>query len=379
MAEQKLTAEDVARLLRDPSGDVRADTARKLALQYDTPNLSPSERQLAEDIFRLMLRDAEVRVREFLALNLKGNPLVPHDVAMTLTEDVDRVALPMIEFSQVLTPEDLTEIVHGHDTQRQKAIARRDGLVASVTDALVEEGGAEVAATLAANQTATITEGAMLRMVERFGNDPAVQAPLVHRAHLPVTVSERLVHRVSEALKDHILKNHELPPSVAADLVMQSRERAVITLSTESTEDDVERLVSQMNEHGRLTPSIVIRAICMGDLKFFEYALAVKTGLPVINTRQLIHDSGKLGLKGIFEKASLPESLYPAARAALAVAREMDYDGGANDLERYQRRMIERVLTQYGDLGVDLDGNDLEYLLSKMNQLSALPEAASVA
>jgi hypothetical protein len=41
----------------------------------------------------------------------------------------------------------------------------------------------------------------------------------------------------------------------------------------------------------------------------------------------------------------------------------MEYDGGENDLERYSRRIIKRVLTQYGDLGVDL-----EYLLKKNGQ-----------
>lgn len=371
MAEQKLTAEDVARLLRDPSGDVRADTARKLAMQYDTPSLSTSERQLAEDIFRLMLRDAEVRVRESLALNLKDNPRVPHDVARTLASDVDRVALPVIEFSQVLTADDLKEIIHAHDPGRQKAVARRDNLSEDIASELVSEGNAEVAATLAANESAHISEGAMLELVERFGDDPSVQAPLVHRAYLPITVSERLVHRVSEVLQDHILQNHELPADIAADLVVQSRERAVITLSSESAEDEVERLVRQMQDHGRLTPSIIVRSLCMGDLKFFEYAMSIKSGVPVINARILIHDSGSLGLSGIFEKASLPPGLLPAIRAAIDVIRETDYDCGANDLERYQRRLLERVLTQYGDLGVDLDRHDLEYLLSRMNTLSA--------
>jgi uncharacterized protein (DUF2336 family) len=375
MVEQKLTAEDVARLLRDPSGAVRADTARKLAMQYETPDLSESERGLAEDIFRLMLRDAEVRVRESLAMNLKGNPQVPHDVALVLVQDVDSVALPVIESSQVLTAEDLMEIVRGHDQDRQKAVARRDGLQDEVASSLIQEGSAEVAATLAANAGAQMTEKTILSMVDRFGDDPRVQDPLVHRAQLPVTVSERLVHRVSEALKDHLLKNHELPADVAADLVMQSRERAVITLSSESDEDEVERLVRQMDQHDRLTPSIILRSACMGDMKFFEYALAVRADVPVINTRQLIHDSGPLGLKGIVEKASLPAALYPALRAAVEVAHETDYDCGDNDMERYQRRMLERILTQYGDLGVDFEGNDLEYLLAKMNQMPALDMA----
>lgn len=375
MAESKLTAQDVQRLLQEPSGEVRADTAVKLAGQFEAADLTESERALAEEIFRIMVRDAEVRVREALATNLKENPLVPHDVASALARDVDSVALPILEFSAVLTPTDLIEIVRGRDPEKQKAVARRATVQSEVADALVEEGDADVAAALAANRGADISEGSMLKMVERFGDDERVQDPLVHRASLPVTVSERLVHRVSEQLKDHLLRNHELPADMAADLVMQSRERATITLSTESSEDEVERLVRQMEEHGRLTDSIIVRAACMGDLKFFEYAMSVRTGLPIVNVRQLIHDSGPLGLKGIAEKAGLPHSLYPAVRAAIDVMGETDYDGEENDRERYQRKMLERVLTQYGDLGVEFESHDLEYLLAKMNQLPATHHA----
>lgn len=369
MAERKLTAEDVQRLLEEPSGDVRAETAGKLAAQFEDTTLTEAERKLAEDIFRLMVRDAEVRVREALARNLKENALVPHDIAVALARDVDSVALPMLESSEVLTAADLVDIVRGRDPERQKAVARRKSVQAEVADALIEEGDAEVAATLAGNEGADLTERSLLRMVDRFGDEPSVQHPLVHRHRLPVTVSERLVHRVSEVLKEHILRNHELPPDMAADLVLQSRERATIGLSTESTEDEVEGLVLQMERHGRLTPSIIVRAICMGDLKFFEYAMAVKTGVPVVNTRELIHDSGQLGLKGIFQKAALPMTLFPAVRAAVDVVDETDYDGLDNDRERYQRRVLERVLTQYGDLGVDFESGDLEYLLAKMDKL----------
>ena len=43
---------------------------------------------------------------------------------------------------------------------------------------------------------------------------------------------------------------------------------------------------------------------------------------------------------------------------------------GEYDRERYSRRMIERILTQYGDLGVEFESDDLEYLLAKMAQLA---------
>ena len=55
------------------------------------------------------------------------------------------------------------------------------------------------------------------------------------------------------------------------------------------------------------------------------------------------------------------------------MARENQFDGGELDRERYGRRMIERILTQYEKLGVTFASADLEYLLTKMNQLPIRP------
>jgi uncharacterized protein (DUF2336 family) len=205
--------------------------------------------------------------------------------------------------------------------------------------------------------------------MDKYGDDEDVQAPMVHRSSLPVTIVERLVHKVSEHLKEHLLTHHDVPPAMAADIILQARERATITLSTDSTEDDVERLVNQLYNNARLTPSIMLRALCMGDMKFFEYALARRVGIPVMNARMLIHDSGELGLKGLLEKSGMPHTFFPAIKAAVLVAQEMSYDGEEGDRERYARKMLERVLTQYGDLGVEFENDDLEYLLAKMNDL----------
>jgi len=114
--EAKLKEEDVARLLANPSGETRADIAGKIAAQH--ANLSVGERKMAEDIFRVMCKDAEVRVREALSRQLKENPLVPHDVALALAKDVDAVSLPMLQFSDVLSDEDLVEIVKSQSPER---------------------------------------------------------------------------------------------------------------------------------------------------------------------------------------------------------------------------------------------------------------------
>jgi len=369
MTKQTLTEQDVQRLLTDPSTDARAETAAKIAADYVPEKLSESERELAEEIFRMMVKDAEVRVREALAQNLKENPAVPHDVAKALAGDVDRVALPVIEFSEVLSDQDLIEIIASQDSSKQVAIAKRRTVSETVSGALVDAGNEAAVTTLVANEGAEISERSLNKVVDDFGDNEAVQNAMVHRPKLPVTISERLVTLVSENLKEELAKNQEIPADLATDLILQSRERATVTLGSIGDEADLVKLIKQLYNNGRLTPSIIVRALCMGDLAFFEASLARLSGATLVNTRQLIHDSGPLGLKALFEKAGLPSSHYPAVRAAVDVAGETEYDGREHDRERYSRRMIERILTQYGDLGVEFEADDLEYLLTKMAEL----------
>lgn len=254
MTETRLTESDVRNLLSDPSAETRAQTAAKLALQFDQGDLSPSERAMAEEIFRIMVKDAEVRVREALALNLKENPNVPHDVAMTLAKDVDQVALPLLQFSEILTDDDLVQIVRSQNPAKQKAIAGRPFVSAVVAEEIVERADKDAVVTLVANEGAELTETSLEKVIDKFGEDEEIHAPMVGRSTLPVTIVERLVHRVSESLRQHLLTHHEMPPTIAADLILQARERATINLSTGSTEEDVERLVNQLYANGRLTP-----------------------------------------------------------------------------------------------------------------------------
>jgi uncharacterized protein (DUF2336 family) len=371
MPSKGLTEEDLAKLLNDPSGDTRAETAAKIAQNFGENNLSDKEREMAQDIFRIMVKDAEVRVREALAQNLKENPDVPHDVAVSLAKDVVSVSLPVLQFSEVLSDADLIEIVRSQDSAKQVAIAQRETVSETVSSALVDTENADVVSSLVSNEGAEISSGDLEKVVEDFAENDAIKDAMVFRPKLPVTVAERLLTTVSEKMKEELAKRHEIADDLATDLILQTRERAVIGLSAEGDETDLEKLIHQLNTNDRLTPSIVLRSLCMGDIDFFEASLAELVGVSLENARTVIHDSGKLGLKAAFKRAGLPDTHFPAARAAIDVSREMEFDGGENDRERYSRRMIERILTQYGDLGVDFESEDLEYLLKKMGDLPA--------
>lgn len=372
MAAGSLSNEDVAKLLADPSPDSRANAAAKIAAGFDRGSLSDKERGIAEDIFRIMLKDAEVRVREALAVNLKESKTVPHDVALSLANDVDSVSLPILRYSDVLSDQDLIEIIQSQSEEKQLAISDRSSVSETVSNSLIETGSESVVTHLVENEGAQISDTSFEKVVDKFGESENVQIAMVGRSSLPISVAEKLVTKVSESLRDQLVQRHELTNDTATDLILQSRERATVTLSTESDEGDVRVLVKQLLENGRLTPSIVLRALCMGDLRFFESALAELAQIPLVNARLLIHDPGRTGLKRLWLASKMPEQQLVAVHAALDAAAELEYDGEPQDRERFSRKLIELVLTQYDDLGVEFESDDLEYLLGKMSDLPAI-------
>jgi uncharacterized protein (DUF2336 family) len=368
----RLTQDDVAKLMADPSAEVRAETTAKIASQFEVEALSPAERQIAEDIFRKLVKDVEVRVRESLAAHLKNSPDLPHDVAMALACDVDSVSLPMLKFSEVLTDEDLVQIVRDQGGAKQVAIAQRPSVSTRVADALIDTGNEKAVARLVANDGAKLTEQALGRVIEEYQESEAVSDSLSRRPSMPAAISAQLVEALSGRLQDFLLQKHDVSPDVASNLILQARERATMSLvDYGSTDTELENLVEQLARKDRLTASLLLRALCMGDMGFFERALARLADLPLQNTRILIHDHGGLGLESVYMKAELPKRLYPAFQAGIELSDETDYDGRQNDRTRFIERMLERVLTQFEDPQTRMTQEDIDYLLGKLEQVAA--------
>ena len=225
MARARLTEEDVRKLLDNPSGETRADMAAKIGTEFRQGVLTEQERKLAEDIFRVMVKDAEVRVREALAQTLKDSLTVPKDVALSLAQDVNSVALPIIQYSEVLSDAELIEIIRGQDSEKQLAVAKRDLVSERVSDALVQTHNETAIETLVANDGAQLSEASLQTVVQEFGTSEGMQSALINRAKLPITVSERLVAMVSENMRSELAKRHALPEDMATDLILQAREQ----------------------------------------------------------------------------------------------------------------------------------------------------------
>ena len=104
------------------------------------------------------------------------------------------MALPIISFSPAFTDEDLIEIVRGGSAVRQVAVAGRPEVSPGRGRCRRVRCGCEQAVrALAANDNADLSEAALGRCVDRFGQSPELVAAMAYRQVLPLSVTERLV------------------------------------------------------------------------------------------------------------------------------------------------------------------------------------------
>ncbi len=346
---------DLERLLGERDPDARVAVARQVGrLLADSP-LSDAERALACDIVERLSRDLEETVRRAVARSLKDCPLLPHRVALRLAEDIDSVALPLLQATSVLSEAELIELVRGGNLAKQVAIARRRVVPEPLSDALIETRRPPVLTTLLENPGAEIGEAGLHRIIDLGQQDPATQRAIVCRLHLPLTVQQRLVGVLSQELCDLLVERHALPQGLIERFVRQGGEGALARLARrERRVEEVEALTWRLQAEGRLTTTLVLRALLEGDLHLFEAALARLAGVPTPNARTIVYHGGSEGLHRLYDRTGLPPDLFRAVELGVEVACELGAEAaprvrGAAD-PALAARIIERIVADYRDV-----------------------------
>lgn len=360
-----ITREDIELLVREPTPGMRMRICEKISDGYNSGLYTEAETKLANEIFRLLLKDTETKIRVIMAETLKSNMQVPHDVIWALANDREEVAVPVLQHSHVLSEDDLITIVRAtREHPKLKAIARRDSISRQLSHALIEKRNHEVTRELLSNRNASIADSSMDLVLEEFASEHSILEELVLRGGLPYEFAERLFATVSDALKKQLTRRYRFTNQLAEETGTQARETAVLQfISPWMSQQDIDQLVTDMHRNKRLTDSVIIRSLCIGDLRFFETAIAKRVGIPVSNARILIIDPGPLGFKALYESSGLPTAFYEALHAMLQIAlQETQY--GKYRTNDFAARMVAKIRSS----GLDKSVENMETLLHMITQ-----------
>ncbi len=126
----------------------------------------------------------EVEARTHVAKLLAPLERAPGTVVAKLANDRIEVASPLLEFSNVLSDDDLIDIVAHQSEEHRVAIASRPNVPERVGEAIVEHGGQESVVRLVRNSGAELGQATLERLVERAGTDAEIAADLRGRSDI---------------------------------------------------------------------------------------------------------------------------------------------------------------------------------------------------
>lgn len=360
-----LTALDVQRLMTDPSEDSRIGVLEKVSQHYNRASFKGREQEVAEQIFRLLMKDVALKVRETLADRMKENGDFPRDIALHMAADVDSVALPMLQHSKVFSDADLVQIIEAsRDISKLMTISQRDGVSPRVSDALVETRYPQVVSSLLGNDTAKIDPRAFEKILDNFRSEPSVMSAMIER-QLPLPIVERMVSEASKTVAEQLKAKYNLTDEQLKKDTGGAREDVLLRMLAPNMSDhDIITLVAQMATEDRLTPSLVLASLCRGQIGFFSAALGRFANVSLANTRRLLSDKGDLGFKALYDKSGLPDAMYPAVRLLLRAVQKLEGDEAIPGSGLYANRLIERLLEQAGDQNVEY----LPYFMALIRQ-----------
>lgn len=329
-------------LAEDPSAEVRARVAANHATPYQAdvllsedreeavrvsltekvarilPELGPADHKRAEAyverVLETLARDQALRVRRILAEAVKDLSNVPPSVVQRLARDSEvLVAAPVLEFSPLLSEDDLLEIVEGGCRGgRLEAISRRRGLAAPVADAIAKLDDEPAVTALLANDSALIREETLDLLVSRARKVAAWHEPLVARPQLSMAAVRKLAAFVADRLVEQLEAREDLDSRTVKSLAKEVKKRLKVRekdakkkAKAKDGDKPLIEALQEMEAGGKLTEAVLAENLGSGERGFVSTALAVKAGIVEAMVGKVLEARSAKGVVALAWKAGL--------------------------------------------------------------------------
>lgn len=271
-------------LAKDEDDDIRGGIGEKMGRIL--PNLSGEQNQkvvdMAFQVAGVLAQDRLPTVRALIAQQVKNLDNVPKDIVMTLARDTEAmVSVPVLEFSPLLSETDLVDLIStGVNGEALAAVARRENLTASVSQAIVATEDDLAVPALLANRTAEIGQETMEAIVDAGENHPSWHQPLVERGSLANELVIRIASYASERLVEQLLQDHDDIDEETKDSLRRSvRDRMQdLKMAWDKSDPEVAR-AHIFHRDGKLTADTMIVSATRGEETFVLTALSLLSGV----------------------------------------------------------------------------------------------------
>ena len=317
-------------LAKDADAEVRCALAAKIArlvAGLDAKDRDAVQRKTLA-VLETLVRDQTARVRRIIAETLKEVAHAPLAVIHRLARDAEvAVSCPVLEYSPILTDQDLLEIIAGNPvSDRLGAISRRKAVAEPVADAVIRTGDDAAVGMLLANPNAVIREAMLDHLIDVAPSFEAWHRPLVNRPTLPGRAAARLAQFVAENLLEALAERRDLSVAVLAEVrqAVEARLGGRAAARAAATPEDAMKTAEEHHRAGRLDERTIAEAVRAGDREFVIAALALRSQIPVAAIRKAVAGHDARGMVAVAWRAGLSAKLAEMLQQRLAVVAPDD-------------------------------------------------------
>ena len=349
-------------VIENGKAEQRAQLARQLAAFLGKDDVPISEREQVVPIVLKLAVDTVKEVRRTLANGVIDIAGLHADILFSIISDDDDIALPFLAATPSLGHWHMLAVLRVGDQARQACVALRPDLSNEAKIHIIKSAPLAVTLLMFENPGVIFSNEEYHILYNRFGHAGDMVDQLLSRTDLPLDIRIMQAKRASNRMHQLMAERGWLPANDAAELVADAEETAVLRILTEASDAELVEVVHFLVGKSMLTPSIIIRAACLGEMKVVEQALAHLSGIPPKRARELMQGKGLTGVKGLHAKAGLPQSCYWILQAACDVALEEAEEGITLGADDFGRRLIEALMTRYEAMPLRERTRHLDYV-----------------
>jgi uncharacterized protein (DUF2336 family) len=301
-------------LAKTSDSDRRRDLLREVTgLFFETSGgRSDRETALFDDVLQLVAAEMQDNVLAELAHQFADAPDAPVGLMRDLANHAFEIAGPVLERSHVLDEQTLLQIVNYQSQQHIKAVAQRDNVSGTLSDAIVRFGDDHALDALMRNDGAEVSRTSMEAAVDRARRNALLHEAVVERRDLPLDLLNEMYFVVETRLRDQILdRNASVDPKTLDAALSNARERvksAVGNLDAE-TKNAMAFIQSKKNA-GELNARLLVSLYREAKRMHFLYGLAEVTNLDHETVAGLLERQDIDGLAMICRASNIERPLF---------------------------------------------------------------------
>lgn len=363
MQVESVTSLDVTVLeaVIDTGGvSARIALARQLCTLIAAEDTPDTEREAVLPIMLKLAVDEERGVRAVMAEELSSITTVHPDLVFCIIAGEDEIALPFLKVTPALNPWQMQAVLRVGDEARQCTVASRLDMTAETAAYIIKSSPVPVVLALMDNEMVKLDPADMHALYARLGQSGDLVDRLLALPDLPLDIRITQAKRAATRMRQLMAERSWLPANDASELVSDAEDSAVLQVLATASVDNLLRGISFLAAKNMLTPAIIIRAACLGEMRVVEAALAHLSGYTPQKAASLIYARG--GMKSLVSKCGLP----PACAGILQAFADVVVEARAESLnlsrEGFGRRLLEALMTRYEMLSPSDRAKQIEYV-----------------